>query len=80
MPPRPQFTRAIVADVIAKIESGEYPPGSKLPSVSEMEAIYQCSSQPIKNALRELAIRGYTEGHAGKGTFVAANPPSAAPG
>ena len=79
MPPRPQYTRVIVADVIAKIRSGEYPPGSKLPSVSEMEAIYGCSSQPIKNALRELAIRGYTEGHVGKGTFVVADPPSATP-
>lgn len=79
MPPRPQYTRVIVADVIEKIRTGQYPPGSKLPSVSEMETIYGCSSQPIKNALRELAIRGYTEGHAGKGTFVVADPPSATP-
>lgn len=77
--PRPNYTRAIVADVIEKIGDGTYPPGSKLPSVSEMETIYGCSSQPIKNALRELAIRGYTEGQSGVGTFVVANPPSAAP-
>lgn len=75
MPPRTNFTRAIVADVIKKISEGTYPPGHKLPSVSEMEDIYECSSQPVKNALRELQIRGYVEGHQGKGTFVVANPP-----
>lgn len=75
MPPRPNYTRVIVADVIEKIRTGEYPPKSKLPSVSEMQTIYRCSTQPIKTALRELGWRGYTEGHPGKGTYVVENPP-----
>lgn len=76
MPPRPAFTRVIVADVIEKIRTGVYQPGSKLPSISEMESIYGCSAAPVKSALRELEIRGFTEGHQGLGTFVVASPPT----
>lgn len=76
MPPRPAFTRVIVADVIDKIRTGVYQPGSKLPSIAEMEVIYGCSAAPVKSALRELEIRGFTEGHQGRGVFVAANPPT----
>jgi GntR family transcriptional regulator len=75
MPPRPQHTQRIVADVIAKIADGTYPPRSKLPSITAMREIYQCSAMPIKMALRELELRGYTEGHPGIGTFVAEDPP-----
>lgn len=73
--PRPQYTQAIVADVISKIHDGTYPPKSQLPSVNQMMAIYKCSSQPVKNALRELQIRGFVEGQQGKGNFVVAEPP-----
>lgn len=76
MPPRTPYRRVIVADVIAKISSGEYPPSSKLPSIAEMETIYGCSAAPVKAALLELEARGYTEGHQGIGTFVVSDPPS----
>lgn len=75
MPPRTPYREIIVADVIEKIRTGEYQPGSKLPSIAEMESIYGCSAAPVKSALRELEIRGFTEGHQGLGTFVVSNPP-----
>jgi len=75
MPPRVPYTRIIVDDVIEKIRTGVYLPGSKLPSIREMRSIYDCSAAPIKAALRELEIRGFTEGHQGLATFVVANPP-----
>lgn len=80
MPPRPQYRRMIVADIVGKIDARTpgYQPGDKLPSIVQMEAIYGCSQEPIKAALRELEIRGYTEPHQGKGTFVATSPPRAA--
>lgn len=75
MPPRVPYTRIIVDDVVEKIRTGVYQPGSKLPSQREMEVIYGCSAAPVKSAMRELEIRGFTEGHQGLGTFVVANPP-----
>lgn len=75
MPPRPAYARVIADDVIAKIRNGTYPPGHKLPSIREMTEAYNCSESPVKSALKELEIRGFTEGHQGVGTFVVANPP-----
>lgn len=75
MPPRVPYTRIIVDDVIEKIRTGVYQPGSKLPSIDEMRAHYECSAAPVKSALRELQIRGFTEGHQGLGTFVVSSPP-----
>lgn len=76
MPPRTPYRDIIVADVIEKIQNGHYLPGSKLPSITEMEVIYGCSAAPVKSALRELEIRGFTEGHQGLGTFVVSHPPN----
>jgi GntR family transcriptional regulator len=82
MPPRQNLRRAIVADVIGKIDAREpgYLPGDKLPSITQLAVLYECSQEPVKAALIILEDRGYTEPHQGRGTYVAANPPAPGPG
>lgn len=72
MPPRTPFTRQITTDITAKIESGEWPPGHKLPSIPELAATYGCSTAPVRVALSELQGAGIIQGHQGVGNFVAA--------
>ena len=69
--PRPSYRATIVADVIEKITSGEWPPGHKLPSQREFAETYGCSAQPVIAALDELETRGFVESHQGVGRFVA---------
>ncbi len=74
--PRVTHVDEIKADIVAAIESGLWPPGHKLPSVTKLMAQYNCSATPVKQAERDLELLGYLEGHAGKGVFVADQPPS----
>ncbi len=69
--PRPPYRATIVAAIKSKIETGEWPPGHRLPSQRELAATYGCSVQPVIAALDELELRGYVESHQGVGWFVA---------
>ncbi len=73
--PRPTHVAHIVADVQARIESGEWPPGHRLPSIREMRILYDCSETPVKTATRILEATGWVEGRVGLGVFVAERPP-----
>lgn len=73
--PRTPFRRLIVADIVSKIETGEYRPGQRLPSQARLAAAYGCSLQPVKAAIDELEIRGYVVSYQGKATLVAEHPP-----
>ncbi|GIJ09580.1 winged helix-turn-helix domain-containing protein [Micromonospora andamanensis] len=75
MPRQPVYEQ-IIADVIASIRSGALQPGAKLPSIAQLCEQYQASPTPIRFALRILDERGWIEVHQGKGSFVAAEPPS----
>ena len=75
MPPRVSHVARVTADIRTRIESGQWPPGHKLPTLQEMIVIYECSETPIKTAIRDLQTLGYLEGHQGKGVFVTARPP-----
>ena len=70
MPPRMPYTRRIVDDLTAKIRSGEWAPGHKLPSISELAEAYRCSEMPVRTAIAELQGAGLIEGHQGVGNFV----------
>lgn len=48
----------IAADLCAKIESGEYPPGSVLPSEAQLVATYDSSRTTVRKAVGVLARRG----------------------
>ncbi|GAB3795239.1 winged helix-turn-helix domain-containing protein [Micromonospora zhanjiangensis] len=69
MPIEPIYTR-IVADIRAKIASGELKNGDKLPSVSELRAQYNASNTAVRNAMLVLRSAGLVEGHQGKGVYV----------
>lgn len=74
MPTRVPHVRRVAADIRARIESGEWPPGHKLPPLHELVVIYRCSETPIKQAIRDLQTLGVLEGHQGKGVYVAGEP------
>ncbi|AVT32260.1 GntR family transcriptional regulator [Plantactinospora sp. BC1] len=69
MPIEPIYTR-IVADIRAKIASGELKPGDKLPSVAQLRAQYDASNTAVRNAMLVLREAGVVEGHQGKGVYV----------
>jgi DNA-binding GntR family transcriptional regulator len=76
MPRRDPDYQRIYVDVRDKIVSGEYPPGSKLPTIRALQAAFRCSEQPVRRALKELSDQGWIETQQGKGSFVVASPPS----
>lgn len=57
--------------IIEKIESGEYPENSKIPSEQELCEVYDISRPTVRQAIMELTSNGYLYKEKGKGTFVA---------
>jgi DNA-binding GntR family transcriptional regulator len=74
MPPRQPVSDRIVADIRADIRAGRLRTGDRLPSMSELRERYDCSDTPVKAAMRTLHAMGLTEGHQGKGWYVASPP------
>jgi GntR family transcriptional regulator len=60
----------VAADLRQKIESGEYPPGSRLPSRAELRQIYQISDTVSDKALMILRAADLVETLPGVGVFV----------
>jgi len=58
--------------IIQKIESGEYPRDSKIPSEQELCEQYDISRPTVRQAISELTNNGYLYKVKGRGTFVAA--------
>ena len=56
--------------IIEKIEKGEYPSGSKIPSEQELCDFYDISRPTVRQAISELTNSGYLYKEKGKGTFV----------
>lgn len=56
--------------IIEKIENGEYPPESKIPSEQELCDLYGISRPTVRQAISELTNSGYLHKEKGKGTFV----------
>jgi GntR family transcriptional regulator len=70
MPIEPIYTR-IVADIKARIASGELRPGDQLPTVTQLREQYSSSVTAVRNAMLILKNEGLVEGHQGKGVYVA---------
>lgn len=66
----PTRTETVANDLSARIARGEFPPGGKLPSESELVAEYGYSRTTIRTALSRLAMVGLVTSHAGVGTLV----------
>lgn len=68
----PQYPyERVTADLRRRILTGEFAPGTKLPSRRELAAEYGVSDIVIGAAMRALRAEGLTEPLPGIGTFVA---------
>ena len=59
------------------IRTGQYPPGSKLPSEPELIATYKASRGTVRRALDELEQHGIIARRSGDGTYVIRTPKEA---
>jgi GntR family transcriptional regulator, histidine utilization repressor len=68
----------IRAEVKARIVSGEWPPGHRIPFEHELTAAYGCSRMTVSRALIELAEAGLIERRRKAGSFVRRPPAQSA--
>ncbi len=68
--PKHQRIKQTLADAIA---SGQYEPGQRLPSESELVRTFGASRPTVNRALRELQLAGIIERRAGSGSYVRAD-------
>jgi GntR family transcriptional regulator len=60
-----------IAGIIrARIEGGQYPPGTPIPSIERIRQETGCAVKTIQRAVRSLTAEGLIEIVDGKGTFV----------
>src|SRR5882724_725981 len=69
----PKYAQVITA-LQQRIESGEYPPGSLLPSEHQLSAEYGTARPTVVRALRVLRQEGWIDTQQGKGSFVRGRP------
>ena len=64
--------RQIAAQIETLIDSGEFPPGSRLPAERELAALLGVSRTSVREAIISLEIAGLVEVRVGTGIFVSA--------
>ncbi len=62
--------RQLIRQLQLQIESGELPPGTRLPASRSLANHMDVSRISVVNAYSELRTQGYLSAHAGRGTFV----------
>lgn len=62
----------------SRIASGEWPPGTAIPSTPELMRQYGASKTPVRKAVEKLRDEGILAGHPGKAVYVKALPDEAA--
>lgn len=67
----------VVAEIQKRIEHGDYPAGSLLPSEHQLVAEFGVSRPTIVKALSSLRQNGWIDTQQGKGSFVRGRPPLA---
>lgn len=67
---KPPYAKNIVADIRARIASGELQPGDKLDSVPKMAVHYGCSPESVRSAMTILKATGEIISYHGIGHFV----------
>lgn len=72
--PKRPFYLQIYQELLAQINQGTYPPGSKLPSEKELAEAYNVSRITSKKAMDTLAADGVISRTPGRGTFVLERP------
>lgn len=71
MPEQQSDYERVIDTITERVESGQYPPGGKLPSISQLAVEFNTSQTTIKNAQMVLRRIGVLRGHPGKGVYVA---------
>jgi GntR family transcriptional regulator len=66
--------RQIADDLAARIATGEYQPGARMPKYSEIAALYSVSYATAARAYGLLQDRGLTVGSPGRAVYVAEKP------
>jgi GntR family transcriptional regulator len=79
MPVNPEYKpdyQLIIDYVTARIASGDWPPGHKLPPPAELATVIDppTSSATVRRATDTLQDRGVLVGRQGKGVYVAEHP------
>lgn len=64
----------IADDLRMKIDSGEYGPGSRLPTELDLGHQYEASRNTVRNAVNRLTRLGLVQTRPGQGTFVTPRP------
>ena len=64
----------VIDELRRRIESGEYPPGSLLPSEHQLTEEFQIARPTVVRALRVLRQDGWIDTQQGKGSFVRGRP------
>ena len=73
--PRPRLRSVSVQDELKqRIDRGELPAGTRLPSEPELAAELQVSRATLREALRAMELEGLLRRRQGSGTFVAEHP------
>jgi len=67
----PGLERRIRADLEARIQSGAWPPGQRIPTELELMASYGCSRMTVSKAVGTLVHSGLVERRKKAGSFVA---------
>lgn len=73
--PRRMSYEQIADDIAARIESGEYPPDSQLPSNRQLAELYSVSIATAQRVAIVLRAKGLTYGVPGRGVFVRGREP-----
>jgi GntR family transcriptional regulator, arabinose operon transcriptional repressor len=68
--PEPTAHRRISDEIAARIESGQYQTGARLPSEPRLATEFGVSRGTLRQALASLRQGGYLDSIAGRGTFV----------
>ena len=61
----------VKAILLEKIDSGEWKPGTMIPTEQELMATHSVSRTTVRQAIQDLVVSGKLIRHAGRGTFVA---------
>lgn len=70
MPRIPMTSAQIAEDLTARIEAGEYEPGTQLPTYHTLSQLYSVSYATIARVIVLLRDRGVVIGIPGRGVFV----------
>jgi DNA-binding GntR family transcriptional regulator len=70
----PKYAQIVTA-IRRKIADGTYPPGSQLPSETQLVREFAVSRPTVVRALQVLQLRGIIDREHGRGSFVKASPP-----